>query len=469
MTKKKEISKEPQRVLTDFWEYLKDTDLPENERIIINPTHNFELLKKIRESIYLTKKKIFIGQRNLSKLNTNDFEIEQFYILWLKNEIDIIKVWLSNNQNTSSNIIEINKYNDFVNNEIIKASKPPLTDIEKKVVFEKILPYGLYYENETDISRINKKIHALKTDTFKTNEDFEKAIKSLLHSNNLGLVSRIKSLSNVDFIEALNVQCNLYNYHNPINIVSWLEYTKHLIMEGKGLHFTKVNDMTKENAFINWYNEKIKEINEHTKNSLISPDIIRKNEIAMKLIGLIGNHNHSNTIQPVYYYINDVLNEYNITPIEAKEIVLQMKGSVSPLWNKNVIPFIVEHLKQIEPINDTQQSTKETKSIENIELEKFDSNNWNDKCFDLFNYLCDNYKKKAKTQKFTNIWFYLEYDTTNDYVFNFTKDDYKLFITDNLKFDFSKAKMNKPNNYEAQLIILNNHYTVYCNKLKALK
>lgn len=120
-------------------------------------------------------------------------------------------------------------------------------------------------------------------------------------------------------------------------------------------------------------------------------------------------------------------------------------------------------------ITEPQQTFKESENIESEEPEKFDSNNWNEKCFNLFNYLCDKYKMKAKTQKYTNIWFYLEYNTEDDYVFNFPKEDYKLFITDNIKFDFSRAKMNKPNNYETQLTILNNHYIAYCNKLKALK
>ncbi len=94
----------------------------------------------------------------------------------------------------------------------------------------------------------------------------------------------------------------------------------------------------------------------------------------------------------------------------------------------------------------------------------FDIDIWNKECFDLFNYFADNYNSTAKKQKFINIWFYLEYETPDSYVFNFKKDFYKKYITKRFGFDFSKAKINKPNNYPNQLINLENHYKNYCNK-----
>lgn len=151
-----------------------------------------------------------------------------------------------------------------------------------------------------------------------------------------------------------------FNYHFDYtpDKDAFLDYLEFGILNHKDLHKGTKDFLQK------LIDEKRKELIAPNLSLLISPDIIRKNEIAMKLIGLVGSHNHSETIQPVYYYINDVLKEYNISPIEAKEIVLQMKGSVSPLWNKNVIPFIVEHLKQIEQISEPQQSAKEPEKIE---------------------------------------------------------------------------------------------------------
>jgi len=165
------------------------------------------------------------------------------------------------------------------------------------------------------------------------------------------------------FVAVFHLKINnikdFFNYHFDYtpNKETFLDY----------LEFGILNDTTIDKGikvfFQKLIDEKRKGLVEHSKNT-ISNEIIRKNEIAMKLIGLIGNYNNSDTVQPVYYYINDVLKEYNITPIEAKEIILQMKGSVSPLWNKNVIPFIIEHLKQIEPISKPQQSNNEHELIE---------------------------------------------------------------------------------------------------------
>lgn len=86
--------------------------------------------------------------------------------------------------------------------------------------------------------------------------------------------------------------------------------------------------------------------------------LLLKNEIALKLIGLIGDYNRYNTLQPVFYYIDDILSDYKISPIEGKQIILKMCGSVSTEWNKNVVPLIIHHLEQLEP----QQKSHTTNS-----------------------------------------------------------------------------------------------------------
>ena len=94
----------------------------------------------------------------------------------------------------------------------------------------------------------------------------------------------------------------------------------------------------------------------------IPENLKTKNEIAGKLIGLIGNHNQPNTKQVVYYYIDEILKEYSISSLEARKIVLKMSGSFSPDWNKNVIPQIIKHLEQI-----SSHSSNEVNPIENLD------------------------------------------------------------------------------------------------------
>ncbi|MBC7488396.1 MAG: hypothetical protein H7282_16785 [Cytophagaceae bacterium] len=71
-----------------------------------------------------------------------------------------------------------------------------------------------------------------------------------------------------------------------------------------------------------------------------------KLSIAAELIGLTGQENHPNTIQPVFHYIKPILLKRGLTPEEAKEIVRESKDSFSPAWNQNVIPQIIDFLKE---------------------------------------------------------------------------------------------------------------------------
>ena len=54
------------------------------------------------------------------------------------------------------------------------------------------------------------------------------------------------------------------------------------------------------------------------------------------------------TKHPVCYYIKDVLAEFNISSNKAKHILLDYSGFLSPKWNKNVVPFIIEYLDKIQ-------------------------------------------------------------------------------------------------------------------------
>ena len=80
-----------------------------------------------------------------------------------------------------------------------------------------------------------------------------------------------------------------------------------------------------------------------------------------ELVGATGKHNQANTIQPVYHYIKAVLIKHKLTPLKAKAIINDRKGTMSPNWNKNVIPFIIDYLKEIEPnFNNTETSAIKT-------------------------------------------------------------------------------------------------------------
>ncbi|HXH19660.1 MAG TPA: hypothetical protein VNJ07_11325, partial [Chitinophagales bacterium] len=66
----------------DLYEMLKvsgQLDRWKKERgIILNPTHNFKLLKPVRLELFEKAKKDFIHERKVSKLKTTDFELNLF-------------------------------------------------------------------------------------------------------------------------------------------------------------------------------------------------------------------------------------------------------------------------------------------------------------------------------------------------------------------------------------------------------
>lgn len=96
------------------------------EGCLINPTHDFNLLKAARLSLFEKHKLQFIDERTFNEVATTDQDLNEHYIAWLNNELDVIKQWLPDNNPTGkprtkpyiSNQIEIKKYWHFVVNEI---------------------------------------------------------------------------------------------------------------------------------------------------------------------------------------------------------------------------------------------------------------------------------------------------------------------------------------------------------------
>lgn len=116
------------------------------------PTHDFEVLKKIRLERWENKEK------KLKKIETSDFEIKCNYIDWLKGELKVIESLLSDSHPngekklrppTTVEQIEITKYNQFVNDEILKTEKEidPPQQTETKTEQENISArfYALYH------------------------------------------------------------------------------------------------------------------------------------------------------------------------------------------------------------------------------------------------------------------------------------------------------------------------------------
>jgi len=224
-----------------------------------------------------------------------------------------------------------------------------ITEIEKKECDKFYLPNGLYYKLQKDT--LKNRIKDLDND-FENISQYATALKNLIQSNGLRFFYEIKDLDRVKFIDAINTQFDYYS-ETETNMYRWLNLTYDLII--KGFSIAGTVDIEKQSDFKKWFNEKIR-TNEYYEYEIVS-----------HIIGQRNNMNSPFTQQPCYHYIKDVLKKYQLNSIKATEMVNDFKGSFSPDWNKNVIPFVIDYLKSIDVNNEPQQSTKEPESIESKE------------------------------------------------------------------------------------------------------
>lgn len=173
--------------------------------IIFNPTHNFELLKEVRKENFEKHKNILIANRKIDDLETTDYEINCFYIMWSNNELKVIKQWLSDTypngskktvNNSNSNKIELMKYNNYVTKEIEKTEKlinPPQQQIKKKLALKDFF----VNTNEKEVLVIQN--------TFKDSEatDLAMLIYRLKELEKIEIKPNSKTKSTKHFIEAL--------------------------------------------------------------------------------------------------------------------------------------------------------------------------------------------------------------------------------------------------------------------------
>lgn len=103
----------------DFYKNIGWVDkIEKNTGLIINPTHSFELLKKKRLGLFEQEKESFIKERKVKGIDTSSKEMDTLYKVWLSSELKTMDDNFSTNEETISNQIEINKYRQFLKEEI---------------------------------------------------------------------------------------------------------------------------------------------------------------------------------------------------------------------------------------------------------------------------------------------------------------------------------------------------------------
>jgi hypothetical protein len=162
-----------------------------------------------------------------------------------------------------------------------------ISNQEKKKIYSEILPYNLYYESDLDNKVLNSKLGKL-ADDFESKQDFLNAIYDLLDYNNDVFANDIRKLNDGDFIKFIQKQHDLYKFKASDNISNWINFTKFLVMDGKGLHHDDaIKNVNLRGAFAGWYNEitinsnlgesKLKEIIKPDNITFLHPTIFNKN------------------------------------------------------------------------------------------------------------------------------------------------------------------------------------------------
>ena len=82
----------------------------------------------------------------------------------------------------------------------------------------------------------------------------------------------------------------------------------------------------------------------------------------------------------------------------------------------------------------------------------FNRNMWNERCFELFEYLTDNYYTNKSVQ-LTSIWFFLRDLESQDYHMHCTKEDYKNYVKTHYNFEIKH--FDKPSTWSDVKRILN--------------
>lgn len=131
--------------------------------------------------------------------------------------------------------------------------------------------------------------------------------------------------------------------------------------------------------------------------------------------------------------------------------LIERKNEVKKTFiDKKVDNFLFSNTENFLKTEDAAVETKKNK-----DKSDFNKNHWNEKCFELFNYLIDNYEKKGNV-KFINVFYFLKNKVSKEiYAFAFTIDQYKIFIESQYGVKFNTFKTSEFDFEDKVIPILN--------------
>jgi hypothetical protein len=136
--------------------------------------------------------------------------------------------------------------------------------------------------------------------------------------------------------------------------------------------------------------------------------------------------------------------------LEVNRYDLKQKFEYSIICNYTLGEQILFSLKAR---NKFLNNKLKTTNYPSISESSFNPNFFNQKAYNLFLYLVDNYEKKGKV-KFINIFYFLKNEVKKDlYTFNFIQEKYTYYILNNYQMEIKKYAI--PENFDVEKNVLN--------------
>lgn len=163
---------------------------------------------------------------------------------------------------------------------------------------------------------------------------------------------------------------------------------------------------------------------------------------------------HNSALLQMFYSLNN-FEEFEIRCcdnllVEQYPLYQKMNLALNPKYfenlrkNKSSESEIQEtKVTEVEQGEDLSVCAEPLPNLKRDSYLNYNPNEWNEKCFELFNYLIDNYTaKNGKIIKFINIWYFLrkEVDKKN-YTFTYTQEKFTALIQE--KFNITIKKFAK--------------------------
>lgn len=129
-----------------FWEHLERSGSLarfKEKGFIVNPVHNYELLKEYRKENFEKALEGFKQERALNKVETTESDVRGLRVMWLNKELQVAEKWLQDSQSNSDRL-ELVKYLQSVEeerNELINERTTPEKSKQKLAVKHHVLTY----------------------------------------------------------------------------------------------------------------------------------------------------------------------------------------------------------------------------------------------------------------------------------------------------------------------------------------